>query len=478
MLPNCADDADLRFGQFVQAMERIYAHFGKRKAHSELDDSALSILVNPIPGEEFSCRAGRFYCPMSSGVADSVFKYPLTTENGPQDPNEGFARVAFGHGYAVVRDAFQVIPIATVKKPLRPALMGNQRFFFALKLSRDLALSDDELSTMAQLNMKLADPRLRQVFTDDKARVNFDRLVMDDLYGYRSGLDAIIEQLHKMGGHFQIEFTWNLVNGRGVFHIVQYKRLRAADSRPVEVPPRDDRALIATDQFQGHGVHDALEHAVVINPFAYSEDQHDQVLDQLDRFNKELGAQHKRYILVCPGRLGSKNRSWGFNVEFPSICHAAVVVEYGYDTKGSASIEVTRDELTGGIYGSHFLYQVLGGAHQAEKARRARMFGSQGTHFLTNLYTKGVHYLFVNPAEHHLSPWFFSPPEGQKQEPVYVKTFDEPVAAYADIFGHRCLVTPARPVAREEPHETVPDRAMRVINPHKVTRAFVFAMDR
>ncbi len=480
MLPNHHPRLEQRFAQFRRALTLIYDKFARRPNAGPDDEGALSVLVNPIPGVASDTRVGKLYYPMSSGVADSVFKYPLTVEDGPQDPTEGFARVAFGHGYGVVLDAFEVIPMATVRNPLHPGLMGNQRYFYAIQLTGEPALSDNEMSTLSMLNMSFADPRHARAFQDDKGRVNFERLIMDDKLRYRSDLESTMERLHKIDSDFQIEFTWNMVDGKGALHIVQFKRLRSADFSRIDIPAFDRHSLIATDQFQGHGVVEGIRNAVVINPFAYNENLYDHVLEQIARFNDEMSERGDRYILVCPGRLGTKNKEWGFNVPFQSITASAAVVEYGFDVKGSSSIAVSSDEMTGGIYGSHFLYQILGGASAAEKARRARMFGSQGTHFLTNLYTTGTLYLFVNPAEDHLAPWFFSPPEGQITEPVYVKRFDRPMTAYADIFQRRCLVAPSHPrtnIGSGQESRRATGRMIRVINPHKIQKAFVFAMD-
>jgi hypothetical protein len=66
---------------------------------------------------------------MVSGVANSLIPYALKT----QDPNEGFARIALGHGYAVVLDDFPVVSMATIRHPLPLELLGEgQMYFYAL----------------------------------------------------------------------------------------------------------------------------------------------------------------------------------------------------------------------------------------------------------------------------------------------------------------------------------------------------------
>ena len=294
MLPNRHRERDQRFSQFLRTLRLIYDKYAARPMAPGEREDVLAVLVNPIPGVASETRAGSMFYPMSSGVADSVFKYPLTVEDGPQDPSEGFARVAFGHGYGVVLDAFEVIPMATVCNPLNPGLIGNQRYFYGIPLVDEPTLTDCEMSTLSLLNMSFADPKHSRWFQDGRNRVNFERLIMEDSLNYRSDLEATMERLHKIDSDFQIEFTWNVVDGKGALHIVQFKRLRSADFSRIDIPAFDRQSLIATDQFQGHGVVENIRSAVVINPFAYNEKLYDRVLDQLASFNDQMKDQGER----------------------------------------------------------------------------------------------------------------------------------------------------------------------------------------
>lgn len=443
MLPNQHPDVEERFDQLVRSIAYLYGKFGKRAAEQQGLGDGVAFLINPIPGIASATRGGRFYSPMSSGAADSFFKHPLNLEDGLQDPQEGFARVAFGHGYAVVRNDFDVIPLATIRNPISPRLMNKrgQRFFYAIDFDGTKPLSDDEMSTLSMLHVDLASPESRAAFEDEKGNVNFDRLVAENAFDYMSDLQSLMDQLSAHLKNFQIEFTWNLVDGKGVFHIVQYRELRDLDLSNFAIPQSEGEALIHTDQFGGHGVTKGVRFAVVISPFNYQEEMHGEVLQELRRINREMRQRGEKFVFVCPGRIGTTNRKWGFNIEFSSITSAAAIVEYGYDIKGSPSIDIEHDEMTGGIYGSHFLYQILGGADEAERRRRMRMFGSQGTHFFTNLYTNGTCYLFVHPNENYLASWFFSPPEELSDKSIFVKEFERPVTIYANLLERRSLVS-------------------------------------
>jgi len=98
--------------------------------------------------------------------------------------------------------------------------------------------------------------------------------------------------------------------------------------------------------------------------------------------------------------------------------------------------------LTGGIYGSHFLYMIQGGYDEDQKKEQTRMYGTQGTHFLTNLMCNNIVYGFIAPTQDTIDPWFFS--GTNPDEPLYVLTFPRPVSVYADTINQRCDVLQER----------------------------------
>jgi len=431
MIPNSS------FNQFTQAVLRIFEQFERIQGN---DSQSVAIVVNPIPGVLDRTPAGLYYYPMSSGVADSFFFYPVEGKSS----DEGVARIAFGHGYAAVRDDFPIIPMLTIRNPEIPSkICSGQKFFYAIDMDKSNGLKGVEMEKMEMLNVRHAGPHVN--YFGSSGGVDFDKLLSPDDplgLGYASGLRSIMEQIAARSGNFQIEFTFNVFDGKGVVHVVQYKVMPGIDTTPIEIPIDGKREFVSTDHVQGHGIIKGIRHAIAISPFNYRKENHDDVREKLKGLNQGMKERGERYILVCPGRLGTSNRDWGMSVEFSDISNAAAIVEFGYDISGSHAIEMSREEMTGGHFGSHFLWQILGGASESDKVRRLRMLGSQGTHFITNLITKGIIYLHVDPLNARLDPWFFEPPQGQPENPVYQKTFDQPVTVYAELSGKqkRCVI--------------------------------------
>ncbi|MFO7652298.1 MAG: hypothetical protein R6X25_00590, partial [Candidatus Krumholzibacteriia bacterium] len=153
MLPNNHPDPAMRLEQLELAVRHIYDHFFAGQGEDTVEK--MAIVINPIPGMLDDTPAGPFFYPYVSGVADSYFPYALRT----QDPKEGYARIAFGHGYATVLDDFPVISMATIRNPIPLDLLrtgGGQQFFYALDMTRNAGLCGDELETMKRLHVRHA----------------------------------------------------------------------------------------------------------------------------------------------------------------------------------------------------------------------------------------------------------------------------------------------------------------------------------
>jgi hypothetical protein len=305
-------------------------------------------------------------------------------------------------------------------------------------MSQNEKLSGAEMETMTQLGMTWAGAHVQHF--GSSSEVNFDKLIDSNAFGYAEGLRRMKELLSTIAPHFQTEFTFNIIDGVGVFHPVQFKLLRAMSFDSFTIPADGKQVMMATDRVKGHGILENLQHIVVVSPFTYRPENQSEVRQRLNQINREMIADGNRYILLVPGRLGSINKEWGIHVDFPDISGVGVIVEYGYDIHGADSVPMTKDEYTGGHFGSHFLWQILGGAEEAEKVRALRMEGSQGTHFITNLMTTGAFYLHIDPNTGTVDPLFFSPPEGSENEMVFIRHLPTPLTAYANLHEERCVI--------------------------------------
>ena len=445
MLPNNHPESAARLEQFRLAVQYIYDDFRARRMAE--DQERMAIVINPIPGLLDDTLAGPFYYPYISGVANSFFPHALRDQN----PREGFARIAFGHGYATVLDDFPVISMATIRNPipLKYVQIGaGQRYFYALDMTKNKGLRGEELETMKTLHIRFANFHKIRLLGLEGQIITIEELVQNDHFGFKTGLDTIMRRIASdITAHFQIEFVFNIDFSRkprqdGVFHVVQLTLLPEVTYEPVAIPSDAQHIYLSIRSLQGHGVTKGVGYAVVVSPFVYEPGRHDEVRRNIADINRQMRRDGKKYIIIVPGRLGTKNRDWGIDVDYADINQAAGIFEYGVDIAGRAEPLPEKDSLTGGIYGSHFLYMIHGGYSEEQRQLYTRMYGTQGTHFFTNIMTTNTCYGFISPVRDLIDPWLFSQ-AGTGGIPN-VLAFPKPVALYADSLSQRCVVIAER----------------------------------
>ena len=441
MLPNNHPDWEVRVGQTVQAIRHIYEDFLAKQPTGTSEK--MAIVFNPIPGIFDDTLAGPVYYPYISGVATSFFPYALKN----QDPQEGFARIAFGHGYATVLDDFPVISMATIRNPIPLNLLRigrGQKYFYALDMTKNSEIRGLELETMRRLHVRFADYHKIRLLGIQNNLITIEELVQNDHFDFKTGLVEIMEKIARGNpSHFQIEFVFNLdflsqERRGGIFHIVQLTCLPELKFERIPMPQHSRHTYLSINNAQGHGVVRGIKFALVISPFVYAKEMQPAVRERIATVNREMKARREKYIMLVPGRLGSKNPDWGIFVEYQDVDQAAAIFEYGVDVAGRAEPLMEEENLTGGTYGSHFLYMIQGGFDEDQKRLQTRMYGTQGTHFLTNLMSNNVIYGFIMPMRDVFDPWLWT---CSRSEAVpYLLTFPRPATVYADFRGQRCGV--------------------------------------
>lgn len=438
MLPNNHPDFSTRFNQLKQAISFIYNDFIQKQPADSREK--MAIVINPIPGIFDDSDVGPIYYPLVSGVANSFFPYALKV----QDPKNGFARIAFGHGYATVLDEFPVIAMATIKNPIPLRFLGDgQMYFYAIDMLKNNELKGEELETMKKLHIRFANPRYSSLLGIKKNNITLEALIQENLFGFKSGLIEIMDTISaNISDHFQIEFVFNIMlddkKTVGNFHVVQLTQLPKLHFETIYIPEQRQHTYLSIKNLQGHGIRHGIKYAMVVSPFIYTKERHDSVRQKISQLNKSMKEQNAGYIVIAPGRLGTTNRDWGIFVDYREIDGAVALFEYGVDIAGRPEPVPETEDLTGGIYGSHFLYMIQGGHDEQQKRLQTRMFGTQGTHFLTNLVSNNVIYGYIAPTQDKIDPWFFTP--SSDNDALNVLTFPEIVTIYADSINQRCII--------------------------------------
>ena len=384
VIPNAASDIETRLSELCDALRLIYASLYLEStrqyfdaASYKIEEERMAVIIQELAGT----RHGRWYYPIISGTAQSYNYYPVSHLK----PDDGLCIAAVGLGCYVVdgRAAFRFSPrypkLDVVSAGAR--IEGTQRFFFALDMERekfdilpgsdatleslDIAEAEDNPDfAMAVSTINREDDRLEPGMGNRGPRiVNFAPILKYDLFPFAEVIDAVLVVGSKsMGLPVEIEFAVTVENKKPVFYFLQLKPLTQHSGRNENdfsiIAPED--CFVISGRSMGNGKDTSISDIVWVDPEIFSTMQTVEIAKEIDELNTLLRACGRRYVLIGPGRWGTRDFSLGIPVKYPQISFARVIVET--DLK-NFSVE-----------------------------------SSQGSHFFHNLTSMNIGYLSVSPG--------------------------------------------------------------------------------
>ena len=97
----------------------------------------------------------------------------------------------------------------------------------------------------------------------------------------------------------------------------------------------------------GNGVIDSIKDIIFLHPDKFNRLRTTEMASEIERLNEEMVRENRKYILIGPGRWGTKDKFIGIPVVWPQISNAKVIVEVSLpDIHIDASL------------GSHFFHNV------------------------------------------------------------------------------------------------------------------------
>ncbi len=377
MLPNVSDDDLERYQDLTNAVKLVYSSIFVKKARDYIEnvnymiaEEKMAIIIQEVTGSKY----GDYYFPNFSGVAQSFNFYPTSDLNN----SDGIATIAVGMGKSVVEgeNTFRFCPKFPKKELLSGEyLVGNsQKEFYAVDLSDDsydLLSGEDVCLKKISIRNPSIKPALKEVisywdnnsrafisgmFGDGMPVVTFDNIVKYN----RFPLAAILEDILSigevaMGVPVEIEFAVNLQPNKmkiqkPTFYILQIRPLSINAEDVVinaqEANPAD--CLIYSKYSMGNGVIDDLDHILYVKPQSFDNTQTIEIMNEIDAVNREMLDQNIHYVLIGPGRWGSRDRFLGIPVAFSNISMAKVIVEAGLE-----NFRVDPSQ------GTHFFHNIL-----------------------------------------------------------------------------------------------------------------------
>ena len=85
--------------------------------------------------------------------------------------------------------------------------------------------------------------------------------------------------------------------------------------------------LLYSEKEMGNGLIDTIDEVVFVDPETFDKSKTVEMAEEIDKINREMGKAGKKYILIGPGRWGTRDRFIGVPVVWPQISNAKVIVE-------------------------------------------------------------------------------------------------------------------------------------------------------
>jgi hypothetical protein len=387
----------------------------------------MAVIVQELAGRQY----GDLFYPGVSGVAQSFNYYPFDRI----EPEDGVASVALGMGKMVVEggETFRFCPRYPAILPQaatpREMLVQSQKKFYALDLSAsksspafgkgvDLSLFDLERAEKDQTLqpigsvLSMADDRLIDDLNEEGPRlVTFAPLLKHKLFPLAEILAELLKiGRESMGSEVEIEFALNIDNQRGTtpeFYFLQIRPMvtgREKISRRLESIDFK-QAICASRRVMGNGIIENITDIIYCNPERFDFSKTAKIAAIIGNLNQELLDKQRRYILIGPGRWGTRMSQLGIPVNWQQVAGAAVIVETGADKK--------------------------------------RIDPSQGAHFFHNLAATGIGYFSISETDdENYVRWAALENLPVLYSDEYVKhvRHEKPLAVYMDALNHRGLI--------------------------------------
>ncbi len=354
ILPNSHPDLEVRLRQAEEAIKLVFASIYSPHAKLyfeaidyKIDEEKMAVVIQEVVGT----RHEDFYYPHISGTAQSYNYYPV----GHMEPEEGFAIAALGLGQYVMEGekAYRFSPHYPRNEvyTTRYLFKNSQTEFFAVDLrKKDLNLLEGEEVGLVRLTLADAErhgtlKHCASVYDADNDRlepgldvpgprvVNFANILKYDYIPLANTIDMMLDVFKEaMGSLVEIEYAVDLEKdeaGRATFYILQIKPLVSADlDIRIDLENLDkEKLLLYSSRSMGNGKIDTVTDVVFVDPDKFDNTRTREIAAEVAAMNEQFVREHRYYLLIGPGRWGTRDRFIGIPVTWPQISHAKAIVE-------------------------------------------------------------------------------------------------------------------------------------------------------
>lgn len=375
LIPNAHPERSVRLQRLMTAIKLVYASVFSPTAlayikaiNLKIEDEKMAVIIQEVVGEKFD----NYYYPHISGVAQSYNYYPF----GHIEPEDGFANIALGLGKYVVEGgrAYRFCPKypTLINYTLDDLIKNSQVDFLAVDMERreyDLLTGDE--AGLARLDLFEAEQHgtlkhCASVYSPENGSltpgvnqpgprvVNFANILKYNYVPLAHTIDVILDIVQEaLGAPCEIEFAVDLnrdSNYKASFFLLQIKPLMG-NVQEYKINPDTivkDKVVLLSNNSMGNGYINTISDVIFINRENFNKSMTLEMAKEVDYLNNLMIEQNKQYILIGPGRWGTRDRWIGIPVTWPQISNAKVIVETSFE-----------DFPLDASYGSHFFHNVI-----------------------------------------------------------------------------------------------------------------------
>ncbi len=328
-----------------------------------IEDEKMAVILQTVVGEEHN---GYFY-PEISGTAQSYNYYPVAHMKA----EEGVAVAGFGLGYYVVggNKAYRFSPVwPNIDTCSTNDMVKNSQVeFLAIDLNKEKIdyIHDGEDAPLATLDVLTAEKHgtLKHCASVYNAQndtieaglssygpriVNFANILRHNYLPLARLLTMLLNTAKEALGT-PVEIEWAVDLEEKSFYLLQIKPIISAVTG-VEIDverPNDESLILYSENSLGNGVIDNIEDIIYVDTGKFNKLETLEMAKEIEQLNQRMMEQDRHYILIGPGRWGTRDRFIGIPVQWSQISMAKVIVEMALENFPLES-----------SMGSHFFHNV------------------------------------------------------------------------------------------------------------------------
>jgi hypothetical protein len=375
IIPNNRTNKKKVLGELIMAIKLVFASVYSDNSktyfqaiHHKVEEERMAVILQELVGNQYE----QYYYPHISGIAQSFNYYPVAH----MKPEEGFAVAAIGLGSYVVEGwkSYRFSPRYPKIEMYTPKdlLNSSQLKFYALnteKTDADYVL-DGELASLELLDISMAEKHgtlkhCASVYLADNDRIepgisargpriiNFADILQYHHIPLAETIDIMLGTIEDaLGSPVEIEYAVDLNssgNGLPSFYLLQIKPLVGSQlNYNIDFNKIDPFSIILRTQSSlGNGEINHLRDIIFVDADRFDKLKTFDIAAEIEQLNARMIRQEQEYILIGPGRWGTRDQFLGIPVNWSQISNARVIVE----------ISLANYPLDSSL-GSHFFHNV------------------------------------------------------------------------------------------------------------------------